>query len=100
MDREVFADPVYLGLTRPPLVVGLPYSYVLFSITVTMLTLMGLQHPGAIALFLPLYGFGRGVCHYDIRQFSIIGRWIILRFSCMNGFFWGGNSYSEWGSVK
>jgi len=100
MDRKVFADPVYLGLTRPATVVGLPYGYVLFSITVTMFTLMGLQNPGALILSVPLYGLGRWVCHYDIRQFSIIGRWCVLRAGCMNGFFWGGNSYSEWGSVK
>jgi len=100
MDREVIADPVYLGLTRPATVVGLPFNYVLFSITLAMLALMTFKTPVALIVFGPLYGFGHGVCHYDIRQFSIIGRWIILRLRCPNGWMSRGNIYTEWGSDK
>lgn len=100
MDREVFADPVYLGLTRPATVIGLPYNYALFSIGVTTLSFMVLMNPFALLVFAPFYGLGRFVCHNDIRQFSIIGRWIILRLCCPNGWDNGGNTYSEWGSDK
>jgi len=100
MDRMVHADPVYLGLTRPATVVGVPYTYLLMSIVLVTVAVMITRNPMSILIFAPIYGLGRLVCFFDDRQFQIIGSWIMLRAKCPNGWFWGGNHYSECGDVS
>ncbi len=100
MDRIVHADPVFLGLTRPATMLGVPYTYLLMTMVMAILGVMITRNPMTLLLFAPIYVIGRLICRHDVRQFAIIASWLRLRHQCPNGWFWQGNHYSEWGNVR
>lgn len=88
-------DPIYKGITRPPMLLGVPLVplvavgsvYVTVSLSLSLLLLPG---------FLPLFFIMRAVTKVDDRQFHLL--WLKIRFRVFhfnsNGMYWKASAYS------
>jgi type IV secretion system protein VirB3 len=89
MDR----DPVFLGLTRPPMVWGVPQPLFVLNGMVSMLGFLMLDSFLPLLLGAPiLHAVAYIVCLKEVRALDL---WVIrARFvRCINRSFWGANSY-------
>ncbi len=89
-------DPVYLGLTKPPMVWGVPYTY--FALNVLLNVVVFIQTQKLLALFLGIlvgHGIGYFICLRDQRFFDLaLNRLMHFPFRSPNRKIWGGDSYA------
>ena len=93
MDKETLTDPLFLGLTRPALVWGVPQPFFVLNAMVSMVAFLVSNSFLPLLLGGPaLHGLADLLCLKDIRIFDI---WLtkaqFLR--CRNRCYWGANSY-------
>jgi len=92
------ADPVFLGLTRPPMFFGITDVYAVFMTFVVMIVFLGLGGMKGIVYGLmcapALYVFGYAMCERDARVFQL---WAakLAHFSQgrRRAAYWGGTSF-------
>ena len=93
MDEEAMRVPVVIGITRPIMILGIPYNMALilmFSVTGLWL----LTNSFYSFLSLPfLYSIVFSITVYDSRYLDVIGRKIAKTPNVPNRHYWGGNSY-------
>ena len=96
------SDPVFLGLTRPPMFFGITDVYAVFMTVVAMTVFLGLGGMKGIAYGLmcgpALYVFGYAMCERDARVFQLwctkLGRFSAGRRRLA---YWGGTSFDPGG---
>ena len=93
MDKTLTADPLFLGLTRPAMVWGMPQPFFVLNGMVSMVVFLTANSFAALLVGAPLvHGLGYLLCLKDRR---ILDLWIVkARFlRCINRRHWGANSY-------
>jgi type IV secretion system protein VirB3 len=86
-------DPLFLALTRPAMVGGVTYSFLVINLMVTAILFVWTGRFLLILLGVPVHILGYVACLREPRRFDLW--WVRLR-SCLptqTRFFWGGNSY-------
>jgi len=91
-DSERFTDPVFLGLTRPTMVCGVPQGYFAITLIATMLTFLWSHSFMGFAVFPVLLGAGYLICLRDVRQFDVLLTKARMR-PCLNASHWRSRSY-------
>lgn len=99
MDRRnggVTADPLFAGITRPPMRFGVTYSALLINAAFTMEMFLVTKNLLVLLLVLPIHGICMLLCARDARYFDLLLMWSKTRFL---GYFctlryWRGASYS------
>lgn len=92
----VVADPLFVGLTRPPMRFGATYSALLLNAAFTMEIFLLSKNLLVLLLVLPIHGVCVLLCARDARFFDLLLMWGKTRFIahfCSLGY-WRGASYT------
>ena len=95
MSGQISADPLFLGLTRPPLLLGVSYTFAALNGIVSLLAFIITSQFFYLLVLLPgMHMVGWFVCLKEPRSIELM----IARFSkcniCRNRYYHGGtNSY-------
>ena len=93
-DEKVEMDPLFLGMTRPPMFMGVTYTFFVINGMVTTIAFLALNNLFAFLIGLPVHLIGFLLCLKDPRIFDI---WRVRLFKTpmtRNRSFWSANSYS------
>lgn len=71
----VVADTLFVGLTRPALVMGVPYAALLASGVLTVEAFLLTRNLLALLAIAPLLGLCRLVCATEPRYFELVALW-------------------------
>lgn len=91
--EEVETDPVFLGMTRPPMFWGVTYTAVVFYGMLTVAIFIATGYLRAFLLFLPLHAVAFLLCLKDPRIFDLLLVRATTRKPCPNRSLWGLHSY-------
>lgn len=95
-DREVIArNPLFLAVTRPALVAGIPIEAAVMILFAAVITLIGTGNPiyGAVVGAV-MFVISRLVVRHDVNAFRLIFLWGRTKAANRNRVFWGGSSYT------
>lgn len=86
-------DPLFLALTRPAMVGGVTYSFLVINLLATAILFVWTSSFGALLIGVPVHILGYVACLREPRRFDLW--WVRLRYTLPTPtrFFWGGNSY-------
>lgn len=90
------ADPVFLGLTRPPMRWGVPFVALLANGMVTVEAFLITGNLLWLALYIPLHAMAYALCLRDARFFELLALFLRTRAATLlaNGRYWRASSYS------
>jgi len=92
----VTADPVFVGVTRPPMRFGVTYVALLGNLAFTMEGFLLTKNLLVLLIAIPIHGVCALLCARDARYFDLLIVWAKTRmlayFESMR--FWKGASYS------
>jgi type IV secretion system protein VirB3 len=90
------AEPLFVGVTRPPMRWGVTYSALLANLLVTMETFLLTKNLLALLACLPIHGICALLCARDPRFFDLMMLWARVRIPALlgNGRYWRASSYS------
>jgi type IV secretion system protein VirB3 len=90
------ADPLFVGVTRPPMRWGVTYSALLFNLVFTMEAFLLTKNLLTLLIALPIHGICVLLCARDARFFDLILLWGRTRLPAYlaNARFWRASSYS------
>jgi type IV secretion system protein VirB3 len=92
----VTADPLFVGVTRPPMRFGVPYIALLFNAAFTMEAFLLTKNLLVLLLAIPIHGVCMLLCARDPRYFDLLVVWAktrLLGYFCSIRF-WKSASYS------
>lgn len=87
------SDPVFQALTRPQMVGGVTYSYMVFNLLITVEAFLITKAFWVLPIALAVHGLGYLACRREPRIFDL---WLLRARTCPrtpNRGFWGANSY-------
>ena len=92
----VAADPLFVGVTRPPMRFGVTYAALLLNAAFTMELFLVTKNLLVILIALPIHGVCMLLCARDARYFDLLLMWVKTRFIAYlcSIRFWKGASYS------
>src|SRR6202034_757842 len=92
----VTADPVFVGVTRPPMRFGVTYVALLGNLVFTMEGFLLTKNLLVLLVAIPIHGVCMLLCARDPRYFDLLLLWLKTRlvgyFSSLR--YWRGASYS------
>jgi type IV secretion system protein VirB3 len=90
------ADPLFVGVTRPPMRWGVTYSALLVNGVFTMEVFLLTKNLLTLALALPVHGLCALLCARDARFFDLALLWVRTRTPALlaNARMWKSSSYS------
>jgi type IV secretion system protein VirB3 len=90
------ADPLFVGVTRPPMRWGVTYAALLFNLVITMEVFLLSKNLLTLLIALPVHGLCALLCARDARFFDLILLWGRTRLPAHLGNFrlWRASSYS------
>ncbi|MDP9064735.1 MAG: type IV secretion system protein VirB3 [Pseudomonadota bacterium] len=94
--RGLRSDPLFVGVTRPPMRWGVTYSALLFNMVFTMEAFLLSKNLVMLLVCLPIHGVCALLCMRDARFFDLILIWSRTRLPALlgNHRLWRGCSYS------
>ncbi len=91
---EIHLDPLFVGLTRPATILGVPYSAFVIEFIGATLVFLGAGNPLYLALVLPVHAVMYLISSNDPGVFGSIFLWLKTIGRCQNTRFWGAASFS------
>lgn len=88
------ADPLFVGLTRPPMRWGVAYEPLLFNLVITMEIFVITRSLLALLIAVPIHGLCALLCARDPRFFHLVCLWGRIRLSGSATRVWRARSYS------
>jgi type IV secretion system protein VirB3 len=93
MAGSVGADPLFVGLTRPPLLFGVSYSYFVVNALVCMVAYIATSNFTYLAIALPIHLVGYYICSKEPLFIELFKVRADKCSRCKNRFYHGANSY-------
>lgn len=93
-DEEPHLDPLVVGLTRPPNMLGVPYTMFVLECVVVVLIFLNTKNLLMFGLGIPLHGIAYALTAKDQRLIDTLQKRMSKCPRTMNYRFWGGDSYS------
>ena len=98
MEEDVDIDPLFIGMTRPPMVIGVPMeffgiSFIIFGIGMILFTALSSKILFFICITLPMHALGYIATEKDPHWMSV---WMTKMNKCppaRNRNYWRSNSY-------
>jgi type IV secretion system protein VirB3 len=72
-------DPLFVGVTRPPMRWGVTYAALLFNLVFTMEAFLLTQNLLVLGIALPIHGLSALLCARDARVFDLLLLWARTR---------------------
>jgi type IV secretion system protein VirB3 len=96
VELELTADPLFVGVTRPPMRWGVTYSALLFNLVCTMEAFLATKNLLTLLLCIPVHGVCMLLCARDPRFFDLLLVYARTRLSAVaaNLRVWKASSYS------
>ncbi|HEY4369794.1 MAG TPA: VirB3 family type IV secretion system protein [Steroidobacteraceae bacterium] len=91
------ADPLFVGVTRPPMRWGVAYPALLMNFVTTMEIFLVSKNLLALLIAVPVHGLCALLCARDARFFDLLLLWLITRLPAYlgNARLWHASSYSS-----
>jgi type IV secretion system protein VirB3 len=93
-DEAVEIDPVFLAMTRPPMFMGVTYTFFVLNGTITTIVFLAANNLLAFLVGVPVHFIGYLLCLKDPRIFDIWRVRLLKTPVSRNRGFWNANSYS------
>ena len=71
----LIADPLFVGLTRPPMRFGVTFTALLLNVVVTMEVFVLTRNLATLLIALPVHGLSQLLCAHDARFFELLWLW-------------------------
>jgi type IV secretion system protein VirB3 len=81
----LLADPLFVGLTRPPMRYGATYTALMLNGLVTMEAFLVTKNLLTLLVFLPVHGVCVLLCLRDPRIFELLALWARTRLPALVG---------------
>jgi type IV secretion system protein VirB3 len=98
--QDVYTDPLFVGLTRPATMLGIPYTAFVFEFIGTTLVFLAIGNPIYLALAFPIHGVLYLISASDPAVFNAIFVWMKTIGRCRNSRFWGAASFAPLSAKK
>lgn len=95
-EYEIVADPVFVGLTRPPLLFGVSYTFELFNAMICMMGYIGTSQFKYMAAILPIHMVGYYLCSKEPLFIELFKVRAEKCSRCTNKMFHNANSYDPY----
>lgn len=92
-EENLTSDPLFLGITRPPMVAGVTFSFFIINLISTVIGFLALNSFYAFLFGLPIHVIGYLFCLKDPRFFDLYFIKLTKTVSIRNKSFWRSNSY-------
>jgi type IV secretion system protein VirB3 len=93
-DEEPALDPLVGGLTRPPMMFGIPYVFFVLEFSLVVLIFVNTKNLLMFLLIIPVHAIAYGLTVRDARFVDVIQTRISKCPRTRNHGFWGGDSYA------
>lgn len=93
-DRHLTSDLVIVGLTRPPMMMGVPLAAVFLNVLFSSIFFLATGNIFAIVIYGPLHLIAYLMTLKDDRVFHNLLLHMDINSKCPNKPFWGATSYS------
>lgn len=84
--------PLYVGLTRPSMTLGVTTTGVGLNMMVCSCVFIGMNSLWALLPAVPIHGIMWLICKYEPRQFELLYSWAMTQGQARTRYFWGGGS--------
>jgi type IV secretion system protein VirB3 len=98
--EEVCVDELFVGLTRPATVAGIPYAAFVVELMATTMIFLAVGNPLYFLIMVPMHGILYLVSADDPGAFASMYVWLQTIGLCRNTRFWGAASFSPLRMVK
>jgi type IV secretion system protein VirB3 len=92
--QDVYTDPLFVGLTRPATMWGIPYIAFVIEFMSTTLIFLAVGNPVYLLLAVPTHAILYLISANDPGVFHSIFMWMKTLGRCRNTRFWGAASFS------
>ena len=92
--EDVVTDDLFVGLTRPATILGIPYGAFVVEFMTTTLVFLGVGNPLYLLMAVPIHGVLYLVSASNPRVFGEIAVWMTINSRCVNARYWGAPSFS------
>ena len=92
-DEAVDIDAVFLAMTRPPMLMGVTYTFFVINGTATTIAFLAANNLLAFFIGVPVHLIGYLMCLGDPRIFDIWRVRLLKTPTSRNRSFWNANSY-------
>jgi len=92
--QDLTTDELFVGLTRPATMWGIPYSAFVLEFLATAVIFLAIGNPLWLLMAVPIHGILFVVSASDPAIFSSLFIWMKTIGRCRNSLFWGAASFS------
>lgn len=92
--QDVQTDELFVGLTRPTTMWGIPYTAFVIEFMATALVFLAVGNPLFLLLAVPIHGVLYAISANNPVAFEGIMMWLKTIGRCRNTRFWGAASFS------
>lgn len=93
-EKEIHQDELFLGLTRPTTVWGVPYTAFIVEVMFTTLLFLAVGDPFYMLLIVPMHFFMYALSATDPKYFEVMAVWLKTSAKCQNSKHWGSVTFS------
>lgn len=98
--NDVYTDPLFVGLTRPATMFGIPFLAFIIEFMVVAVVFLGIGNPLYLLLAVPVHAILYLISAHDPGIFAGMAMWLKTSSKCRNRSFWGSVSFSPVNTVK
>ncbi len=91
---DITVDVLFLGLTRPATLAGIPYFAAVIEGMVTVIIFLAIGNPLYLLMAVPLHGILFVISSVDNAMFNNIFLWMQTNSLCSNRGYWNSASFS------
>lgn len=92
-EGKLEADRLFKGLTRPPMILGVSFAFVMLNFFVTVIAFIVTSQFKFFLISFVLHGIGYVLCYDEPLFLELILKKMQKCSFCKNKIFYGGNSY-------
>jgi len=93
-EEFITVDPLFVGLTRPATLYGIPYFAAVLEFMIVTIAFLAVGNPLSLLAIVPVHGILYLVSSADNNIFAAIALWSKTNALCQNRYFWGVVTFS------
>jgi len=90
--ESIDVHPIFTGMTRPPMFLGITLDYLMITVLLTIIGFMMTNSAKFLVLYVPLHCIGWIGCKWDPNFFRVVMKKTLCA-NVRNRSFWGCQSY-------